>query len=271
VVAYADLGGLGPKQGAPAVYDWAAANAMPQLLPWLAILGLLLLKPNRCASAWWILAPLGCTAAIASPPQSVLALLPASQFEIFLELIGALGFGLAAAWLLSSYLGGKHRMLAFLGFLLALAAFSGLALVSRQGWEGVGLEMMQMGLFLGMSTLVISVAVSLAGLVCLKRYGWLRLSLWLVAALVVVWLLVLGPIFVIEQMMSRGNVPVMALLAVAGVATGITFGTVLPFLVLSFVNQFYRERLKALLHLGDTAAPPVITPPMPTEAVAVTS
>jgi hypothetical protein len=71
--------------------------------------------------------------------------------------------------------------------------------------------------------------------------------------------------------MSRGNVPVMALLAVAGVATGITFGTVLPFLVLSFVNQFYRERLKALLHLGDTAAPPVITPPMPTEAVAVTS
>ena len=244
---------------------------MPQLLPWLAILGLLMLKPNRCASAWWVWVPLGCVAGLASAPQPVLALLPSSQYEMFLELIGALGFGLAAAWLLSSYLGWKHRMLAFLGFLLALAAFSGLAFAGRQGWEGVGLEMMQMGLFLGVSALVISVAVSLAGLVCRKRYGWLRLSLWLVAALETVWLLVLGPIFVIEQMMSRGNVPVMALLAVAGVATGITFGTLLPFLVLSFVNQFYRERLKALLHLGDTAAPPVITSPMPTEAVAVTS
>lgn len=271
MVAYADLGGLGSKQGAPVVYDWAAASAMPQLLPWLAILGLLLLKPNRCASAWWIVAPLCCTAAIASPPQSVLAFLPASQFEVFLELIGDLGFGLAAAWLLSSYLGGKHRMLAFLGFLLALAAFSGLAVVSRQGWEGVGLGMMQMGLFLGMSALVVSVAVSLTGLVCRKRYGWLRLSLWLVPALVVVWLLVLVPIFVVEQMMSRGNIPVMALLAVVGVATGIMFGTLLPFLVLSFVNRFYRERLKALLHLGGTESPLVISPPMPAVAAAVGS
>ena len=118
-MAYADLGGLGSKQGAPAVYDWAAANPMPQLLPWLAILGLLMLKPNRCASAWWILAPLGCVAGLASAPQPVLALLPSSQFEMFLELIGALGFGLAAAWLLSSYLAWKHRLLAFLGFLLA--------------------------------------------------------------------------------------------------------------------------------------------------------
>jgi hypothetical protein len=270
-VAYADLGGLGSKQGVPAVYDWAAASAMPQLLPWLVILGLLLLKLNRCASAWWILAPLGCVAGLASAARPLLAFLPSSKYDLFLELPGALGFGLAAAWLLSSYLGWKHRLLAFLGFLLALGGFSGLAFACTQGWEGVGIEMMQMGLFIGVSALVISVAVSLAGLVCRKHYGWLRLSLWQVAALAVVWLLVLGPIFVIEQMMNRGNAPVMALLAVVGVATGITFGTVLPFLVLSFANQFYRERLKALLHLGDTVAPPVITPSMPTEAVAVTS
>ena len=244
---------------------------MPQLLPWLAILGLLMLKPNRCASAWWIWVPLGCVAGLASAPQPVLALLPSSQYEMFLELIGALGFGLAAAWLLSSYLGWKHRLLAFLGFLLALGGFSMLAFVGRQGWEGLGLETLQVGVFLGVSVLVISVAVSLAGLVCRKRYGWLRLSLWLVAALETVWLLVLGLIFVIEQMMSRGNVPVMALLAVVGVATGITFGTLLPFLVLSFANGFYRERLKALLHLGETASPPVITPPMPAVAAAVAS
>jgi len=268
-VAYADLGGLGSKQGAPAVYDWAAANPMPQLLPWLAILGLLMLKPNRCASAWWILAPLGCVAGLASAPQPVLALLPSSQFEMFLELIGALGFGLAAAWLLSSYLAWKHRLLAFLGFLLALGGFSMLAFVGRQGWEGLGLETLQVGIFLGVSVLVISVAVSLAGLICRRRYGWLRLSLWLVAALVVVWLLVIGPFFVITLISSPGNVPVLVGFAAVGVATGLTFGTLLPFLVLSFANGFYRERLKALLHLGETASPPVLTPPMPALAAAV--
>jgi hypothetical protein len=63
-----------------------------------------LLKPNRCASAWWVLVPLGCVAGVASAPQSVLELLPSSQFELFTEWIGALGFGLAALWLLSSYL-----------------------------------------------------------------------------------------------------------------------------------------------------------------------
>ena len=271
MVAYADLGGLGSKQGAPAVYDWAAASAMPQLLPWLAILGLLLLKPNRCASAWWIWVPLGCVAGVASAPQSVMALLPSSQFEMFLELIGALGFGLAAAWLLSSYLAWKHRLLAFLGFLLALGAFSMLAFVGRQGWEGVGIEMMQVGIALGVSVLVISVAVSVAALACRRRFGWLRLSLWLMAALVVVWLLVLGPIFLVDQMSSRGNAPVLAMFAVAGVVTGITFCTLLPFLALSFANRFYRERLKALLHLGGTKAPPVITPPMTAEAVSVAS
>jgi hypothetical protein len=37
----------------------------------------------------------------------------------------------------------------------------------------------------------------------------------------------------------------------------------LPFLLLSFANGFYRERLKGLLHLGGAGAPPVITPSVP--------
>jgi hypothetical protein len=64
------------------------------------------------------------------------------------------------------------------------------------------------------------------------------------------------------MMASPGNVPVRVLFAVVGVALGITFGTLLPFLLLSFASGFYRERLKDLLHLGGATAPPVITPPM---------
>ena len=268
MVAYADLGGLGSKQGAPVAYDWVAPSLIPQALPWLAILALLLLKPNRCASAWWIWVPLGLVGGVACLPESVLELLPSSQFEIFLELISALGFGLAAVWLLSSYLGWKHRMLAFLGILLAQGGFSLLAFVTRQGWEEVGLRRCRWGFSSG-ECLVISVALSLAGLVCRGRYGWLRLSLWLIAALVVIWLLVLGPFFIFAMFASGGNVPLLALCWDRGGGTGITFGVLLPFLLLAFANGFYRERLKGLLHLGGAAQPPVITPPAPALAEAV--
>src|SRR5208282_6576796 len=105
VVAYADLGGLGSKQGAPVIYDWVPPSLIPQALPWLAILALLTLKPNRCASAWWIWVPLACVGGLASAPETVVELLPSSQFGVFLDLISALGFGVAAVWLLSSYLG----------------------------------------------------------------------------------------------------------------------------------------------------------------------
>ena len=263
MVAYADLGGLGAKPGVPVSYDWVQPSLMPQVLPWLAILALLMLKPNRCASAWWILVPLACVGGVAILPEPVRQLLPASQFEIFLELIGALGFGLAAVWLLSSYLAWKHRMLAFLGTLLVPGVFGTFACLVRQGAEGLGAETLQIGVFLAASVLVIAVALALSGLVCRGRYCWLRLSLWLMAALVVVWLLVIGPFFMIAVISSGGSVPVLALFGFVGGAAGITFGVLLPFLVLSFVNGFYRERLKGLLHLGDVAQPPIIAPPMP--------
>jgi hypothetical protein len=114
-----------------------------------------------------------------------------------------------------------------------------------------------------------SVALSLAGLVCRGRCGWLRLSLWLIAALVVVWLLILGPFFIFSMIFSGGNLPLQVLFAIVAVATGVTFGVMLPFLLLSFANDFYRERLKGLLHLGGAGAPPVITPSVPGLAEAV--
>jgi hypothetical protein len=271
VVAYADLGGLGSKQGAPVVYDWVMPSLVPQFLPWLGILAQLLLKPNRCASAWWIWVPLACVGGVACVPQSALELLPSAQFDIFLQLISALGFGVAAVWLLASYLEWKHRMLSFLGILLAQGVFGLLAFALRQDWEGIGAESFQVGIALAVSVLVISVALSLAGLVCRGRYGWLRLSLWLIIALPVVWLLVLGPFFIFARLASGGNIPWLALFSIVAVALGITFGILLPFLLLSFINGFYRERLRGLLHLGGAPQPPVITQPVPVMAEAIGS
>jgi len=265
-VAVSDLGGLGAKEGSPVSYDWTLLNPLPALLPWLAILLLLLLKPNRCAQAWWIGVPLACVAGAACVPQLAPNLLPSSQFEVLVELISALGFGLAALWLVSSYLAWKHRLLTFLGMLLTQAGFSMLAFAIRHGWEeDIWLETLQLGIFLAVIVLVISVAVSLAGLVCRGRYGWLRLSLWLIAALAVIWPLVCGPFYLIS------HVPAMVIFGVVGVAVMLTFGLLLPFLILSFANRFYRERLKGLLHLSREGRPPVIAPPVSVATAAAVS
>jgi hypothetical protein len=282
VVTYADLGGLGLTQGTPVAYDWVMPSLLPQVLPWLAILALLLLKPNRCASAWWIWVPLACMSVLTLTPHWVVGLLASwisataqagvhAQLEILLEFICALGFGQAALWLLASYLGWKHRMLAFVGILLAQGVFSSLAFVVGEGRDLEAVETLQLGFGLMLIVLGISVALTLAGLACRGRYGWRRLSLWLMAALVVVCLLVIGTFFVIMVNSSGGNFPVLALFWWVGIAAGTTLGMLLPFLVLSFANGFYRERLKGLLHLGRAAAPPMITPPMPAIAAASTS
>ncbi len=267
-MAYADLGGLGSKQGAPVVYDWVAPSPIPQLLPWLAILALLILKPNRCGSAWWIWVPLAIVGGLTCIPESVLEFLPSSEVGVFLDLISALGFGLAAVWLLSGYLEWKHRMLAFLGIFLSLAAFSVMAYALRQDWGSLGPEAFQVGIFLAVSVLVISVAISLAGLMCRGRSGWLRLIAWLLAALVVLWALIIVPVFILAAISSGGRVPMLVMLPVILVATGITLGVLVPFLVLAFANGFYRERLKGLLRLGDLPAPPVITATAPVLAEA---
>ena len=118
IVASADLGALGAKDGSPVDYNWALPGIAPLLLPWLAILGLLALKPNRCAAAWLIWLPLGCVIAFTLPPP----ILP-SGTDFFLDVIAALAVGLAAVWLLSNYLRRPHRLLTFLCVLLALAGF----------------------------------------------------------------------------------------------------------------------------------------------------
>lgn len=261
MVVSEDLRGLGPEEGAPVYYDWRAPSIVPQLLPWAGILALLALRPNRRGSAWWIWVPLGLMGALASAP-ALLGDLPSSEIEDLLGLFFALMFGVAAVWLVAGYLTWTHRMLTLLGMLVAQAVCSVLVYMIGHGLEGVRGQTIAIIIALGAGALVLTTALTLTGLVCRGRYGWLRLSLWLVVTLGVLCLLVTAPFFIIAVISSGGNVPLLAVFPVVGVETGIAFGALLPFLVLSFANGFYRERLKGLLHLGQRTPPPTIKGPV---------
>jgi hypothetical protein len=253
-VALSDLGSLGSREGPPVRYTWVMPGIAPELLPWLILLGLLALKTNRRAAAWLIWLPLGCVIAMVSTFGS--SLLP-SGADFFLDVIVALATGYAAIWLLAGQLRRQHGFVTFLCVLLALAISSLLAFVFRMGADGAALERLPMGILVAMGALVTSVALGLDGVICRHRYRPAGLYLWLFLLLAAVWLLVAAPFFVAALVSSGGRIgwseffiPVLSVAA-------IHFVTLLPFLILSSASSFYRERLKALLHVKPVI-PPVL-------------
>ncbi|MGO9588025.1 MAG: hypothetical protein ACLP2Y_17750 [Limisphaerales bacterium] len=255
IVASSDLGALGSRDGFPVAYIWVLPGIAPLLLPWLAILGLLTLKPNRCARAWLIWLPLGCVFVFT---LELLPILPAGT-DFFLDVIAALAIGLAAVWLLSNHLRQQHRLLTFLCLLLALAGFSVLAAASRQGWSLMTIESLQVGIVLAVGVLASAVALSLGGLICRGRYRPLGLYPWLLVLLAVVWLVIAAPFFLIALIASGGRIAWSGFFVPVLTVATVNFATLLPFLILSSASPFFRERLKALLHMKPEA-PPVVAP-----------
>lgn len=261
---------MGATEGPPVTCDWTTAGLVPQLLPWLAILTLLALKPNRGWSAWWIWLPLACLVTVchclklASPggPNEMLG----GALGVLLEVPVALAFGLAALWLLAPYLGRSHRFRTFLGSLAVLVVFIVFSFAARVGW-GLGMEQVvslldprhcaataNVGVmalpFLIPLTLPapgLAGAMVLCGLPCRGRHGSFRLCLWLFVSLVIVWVGVSALVYGLWRMASPGNVEYALFLGIGLLLVAVTLATLLPFLVLSWASPSFRERLKALL------------------------
>jgi len=261
IVAVSDLGGLGAKEGDPVSYHWTVPSLIPSLLPWLAVLLLLLTKPNRCGRAWWIWLPLGCVAAMEQLSQSAFEFLPSGTADMFLEMAGSLAFGVAAVWLLAHQLARSHRLVTFLCLAPTLAGFSLFSFLVRQDWTGDGASLVLVMLVpLAVSVLVVALAILLAGLACRSRYRPLGLYLWIFLSLLALWLVMLTPFFAFAMIVSGGRLPWQEFFVVVLVLTAAGFVTLFPFLVLSSANSLFRERLKVLLHVKPEAPPPLNAP-----------
>jgi hypothetical protein len=244
---------------------------MPQLLPWLAILALLALKPNRGLSTWWIWLPLACLAAgwhyVQLGLQSPRSGLPNDVLNVLIDVPRALAFGVAALWLLAPYVGHSLRFRVFLHMLLVLGIFGAFSFAVTAGWdkgaaariaalpgsnfavssgwaEGTAQVMM-----LALLALVITAAMVFCGLACRERHRPFQLCLWLFLSLLAVWLVVLTLLYVLCLIASPGSMDYSSLLGIGLLMLALTFATLLPFLVLSWVNALFGERLKTLFHL----------------------
>ena len=263
-----ELGGLGSKEGPLEAYTWVPSSMLPGFLPWLTVLFLLAIKSNRVPSAWWIWAGLAGGLAVQALLRSSISFVPSQPLDAIAQALNCLLFGLAAVWLLAGFLAWKNRFLACLGITAILAGFSGLTFLFSQVMGGEEPELLPTAMILAICLLVVPIGLTLAGLCCRGRYRPGRLSLWLALCLAITSILAMTPFFVIavagnasSDMLKEFGVAVLLM-------AGAYLGAVLPFMLRSYVNPFYLERLQGLLHLDRAAAPPPMVPTPPPDLVA---
>lgn len=254
-----DLQGLGETDGPPVTVAWASPNLFPRLIPWLIVLVLLTLRPNRTAAAWLILLPLLVLAGLSTSVRQVFAFMPAEIADLVAGMLVSMSFGLAAVWLLADVLCHCNRFLAFLKMLGAIVCVSAVACLLPAVWDEPIQGVAQL-MFTGFLALVVTGALTLAGWLSKRRYRPVALTVWTIFWCFVLWACVSSPFFIVDAVSSGGFDWTEFLQGVA-MAAGPTVVLVLPFLLLAFVTPFYRGRLKALLGLHSFPPPPVLETP----------
>ena len=222
-------------------------------LPWFGLLTLLLLKVNRSPQAWWIWLPTVCLLGLGLVLSRTLAFIPSEPLDLLNQMFVALALGIAAVWLTSPYLVRHSRFRTLLGMLLSLAAFSLLAGAVQLDWTAeLSLNAVFLA-FLAVFVVVMMVALGLAGFTCRRSFRPMRFALCLLGCSLASWIALASPWLAFAWIMSDGNVSWLETLASLLVLSGVSYGTLLPFLVLSFANPLFRERLKQVLHLPEAS------------------
>ena len=277
MVSYVSLGGLGAREGTPVVHTWepsppeppqmsATASTSLNLLPWLLILlPLFLFRPNRSPKAWWIWVPV----VISALAGFAIICLTTDYDRDLSQAVGSFTVGLAALWLLMPFLGSRYRIVAFFKALPVLAGFSLLAFLptllgDRNGWLDFR---PYLAVLLAVGSLVAMLALTLGGWCVRRRFGRIRFVCWLAVWTMLAWTVIATPFIIIGSL--HGHLAwEQVCLPILGIS-GVTLAPLLPLVLLSFIQPFYRARLFTFLNLpqpGPSAgatAPPIIAEQAP--------
>ncbi|NLH73858.1 MAG: hypothetical protein GX456_12460 [Verrucomicrobia bacterium] len=261
---------MGDKEGPRVNYEWVPPSLLPQFVPWIAVLLLLLLPANRRPQSWWVLLPMGVIWLID-------AVLKAAAPEIFSDandylalVLTSLAFGVAVLWLLAGYLAGLSRPVAFLVATLIISASSILAYLIRADLSELTPVTAVFVVALLILSLLTALALVLSSLMCKRVYRPTRFLAWFGIFLLGGWLVISSPfifVFLVVSLTQGGGPPTLEFLWGIVVFALLTFAVVLPFLLLSFVESRHKERFIALFGLPrvpqNAPAPPPVAPPSP--------
>lgn len=255
LIAIADIGGLGAKEGTPVPYHWTPPSFWRFVPAWIGVLVLLGLPANRSRQARWVLVPLtfltACVYALpyAANPQGFGELLPVFR---------AAAFGVTALWLSSFIWVWKHRFLTLVGSFLVTAGFGLVSFAAEVASVGGGMQTVGLGVGLVVFSALISLGLLMTGWLCRGQYGPWRVLVCVAVSCVTLSSVLVVP-FALMARISGAAVPLLGVLQAILSLAVMCFSALLPFIVLSFANSLYRERLKGMLHLSQEKPPTVLT------------
>jgi hypothetical protein len=251
-----NFGDLGQQSGEAAAFDWKWYYSAPGSAIWLVFLAALALpKSNRNINILAVFFPIA-VLNLLWPILVKITSMPVSAQSTFSTLYQSLIIGIALLWLMSDYIG---RFGVFAKFLLSsVIMFVTVSLCvlsySTSFTEDVAVLLT---LFTCM-TFALLFAITFSRLMCKQKYSQKRFMVWLA-----LWMLLLGSLatimFFIMVSLIQSSWPsnlISEFSSVAGI--GLIFGLVvyvfnLPFMIMGFVNPFYRERFLTCMRLKPAA------------------
>jgi hypothetical protein len=224
----------------------AAAVSGLKFLVWLLILLPLFLFPqNRPPQTWWIWLPvlISALAGIA-----LVCLMTGKEWSL-VQAVCSFVVGLAAMWLLMPFLGSRYRIVAFFKALLVLAGFSLLAFVptllaDHAGW--IDLRPFLAAL-LALASLAVTLALGFGSLSTRRRFGRVRFLFWLAVWTALAWSVIATPFVIIGSLTNtlQWGAGFLAILSISAISLAL----LLPLVLLSFLQPFYRARFFGWLNL----------------------
>jgi peptidoglycan/LPS O-acetylase OafA/YrhL len=229
----------------------AAPKGLGILAATLILLPLFLFRPNRCPAAWWIWLPV----VISVPAGMAITCLITGVEWSLAQAVGAFIIGLAAMWLLMPHLKSRYRIVTFFKALAVLAAFSLLAAVpalpaAQNGWIDFRLYLV---ILLALASLAATFALTFGGFSVRHRFGRIRFLAWLAVWTAVAWVVIASPFMVVGAV--NGDIEWGPSLVAILWAVGSSLALLLPLLLLSFFQPFYRARFFGFLKVPQTGPP----------------
>jgi hypothetical protein len=249
-----DLGDLGPKEGAPAIYNWKWYHSTPRLALWvLLVLAIVLVKANRNARALLILVPLLVVNLLWLGLRKVVGF-PSSSIAAFDQLIVSLTLSITVLWLLAHKLDKGNRFVTFLLAFGVMAALGLLAAVSYSGLEFTK-ETVMLAILFAVLAVAMLVPFALAGWSCRRRYTGVVFMLWLLVwtvaagvATVLAYVAIVVIVATISGFSPHFSISMLAPVLVTGVVVGLCLYVIdVPYMLLVLCTPFFRERFYACL------------------------
>ncbi len=210
-------------------------------------LAFMLLRENKTAAAYWILLP---AVLLWLALRGLSALMgDAAMMNMFML---ALLSGFVTVLLLGERIGHRHRLVTFLLAGLILMGCIMLAQAGIGGLSGFGPFVMLSLL----SAAILLCGFSAAGFLCRRRCGGVKFSMLMILGLLVSTLVFFGVYILFTALRYGMGREWLFFFFVVPIYAGLYWLFVQPFVVLFFVNDFWRRRFAAVMGFGARELPP---------------